>query len=313
MKKEAALSRSTTLTINFLRKKDQIRSKKKWDKVALLFIAPYLIMLFIFMIYPTGMALVGSVFDWNILTGKLTWVGFENYDKLFHSAEFFQSLLNAGIYCIVQIPLSIFIGMFFAFLLNRNIRFRGFFRGVFFLPQITGVVIMSIIFNVLLQGDFGILNYFLGSFGIPRIYWLTDPKLTMITVSLMKVWGDIGFYAVVFLGAIQSIPSHLLEAAEIDGASEWDKTRYIRIPLLNPTIVFSVVMGTIWAMQIFTEPFILTRGGPAGSSTTPTLFLYRQGFEFSRLGYASAAGVMIAVIILILSLLQQKFLSRSID
>jgi ABC-type sugar transport system permease subunit len=129
----------------------------------------------------------------------------------------------------------------------------------------------------------------------------------------MKTWGDIGLYTVFFLGAIQAIPSQLLEAAEIDGASEWDKIRYIKIPLLNPTIVFSVVMGTIWAMQIFTEPYLLTKGGPFGSSTTPTLFLYQQGFVYSRLGYASAAGVVIAVIILFLSLIQQKFLSRSID
>jgi ABC-type sugar transport system permease subunit len=260
------------------------------------------------------MALVGSVFDWNILTDKLTWNGFENYNKLFQSKEFLQSLFNAGIYCVIQIPLSIMIGMFFAFLLNRNIKFRSFFRGVYFLPQITGVVIMSIIFNLILQGNFGVLNYFISSvFGIPRIQWLTNPSLTMITVSLVKVWGDIGFYTVIFLGAIQAIPSHLLEAADIDGASEWEKIRFIKIPLLNPTIVFSVVMGTIWAMQIFTEPYLLTNGGPLGSSTTPTLFLYQQGFIYSKLGYASAAGVVIAVVILILSLLQQKVLSKAIE
>lgn len=286
--------------------------KRKWDKIAIAFVLPYMLFICAFMIYPIIMAVMGSVADWDILNSKLTYVGLVNYMELFKSTDFYQTLLNTLIYFIIQIPASIILGLFFALLLNRNIRFKDFFRGIYFLPLIVGSVVLAFIWSWLFADINGVFNYFLDKIGLHGINWLTDPKLTMISISLTKVWTDVGFYAVVFLAALQSIPKELLEASYIDGAKALRIFWSIKLPMLNPTIVFSVMMATIWGMQIFTEPYIMTGGGPLGSSMTPTLYLYNQGFVFGKMGYASAVGVVTAIIIFIITIIERKVIERDI-
>jgi multiple sugar transport system permease protein len=289
------------------------RRREKWDKIALLFILPYLLFLALFTVYPMFMAVAGSLAEWDILASTLTWVGFENYIRLFQDPEFYLAIRNSLIYLFVQVPLSIVGGIFLALLLNGHIQFRNFYRGIYFLPVITGGVVLSIIWKWMYSESSGVLNYFLSFINVPPVPWLTSSSMAMISISLMKVWTDVGFYAVIFLAALQSIPKELLEAATSDGASRWRLLWNIKLPLLNPAIIFSIIMGTIWAMQIFTEVLVMTGGGPLGSSTTLTFFLYRQGFTFSDMGYASAVGVTTAALILLISLLERKLFERDIN
>lgn len=289
------------------------RHRRKWDRIALLFISPYIVSTALFLVYPLFMAVAGSVSTWDILRSKMSWVGFGNYVKLFGDPAFLMAIRNTFIYFAVQIPFAIIGGILAASLLNQKIVLRSFFRALYFLPVITGAVVISIVWSWIYSDTNGVLNYVLSLFGVRRISWLFNTHLSMLSISFMKIWTDIGFYAVIFLAAMQSIPREYVESAVVDGAPAFKIFRHIKLPLLNPTIVFAIIMASIWGMQLFTEPYVMTGGGPIGSSTTLTLFLYRQGFIYSKMGYASAVGVVTAAMILIVSLLQRKFFERSID
>ncbi|MDR1107206.1 MAG: sugar ABC transporter permease [Treponema sp.] len=285
----------------------------KWDKIALLFIAPYVIFCAVFFIYPMFMAIAGSVARWDLVTNKFTsFIGLRNYIALFKDMNFLLSVRNSFIYFFVQIPTSIVGGMILASLLNERFAGRIFFRGLFFLPVITGSVILAIVWKWIFQTNGGVLNYLVSLIGINQIGWLTDQKLSMLSISLMKAWMDIGYYSIIFLGAYQAISSELIEAALIDGANAVQTFFRVKLPLLNPTVIFSIMMATIWAFQIFNEPYIMTEGGPMGSSSTMTLYLYRQGFIRHQLSYASAIGVFVGVLIMLISIIERKIFERNI-
>lgn len=284
----------------------------KWDYVALLMIAPYVFYLCVFTIYPFFMALAGSLSDWDILSGEMTFRGFIYYKELFQDHLFFKSLKNNLVYLAVQVPPSILLGLLVATLLNRSIKLRAFFRGVFFVPVITPVVVLSIVWKWMYQMRGGVFNYMLDLVGIPPVAWLSSEAWSMPSIALMKVWTDVGFYGVIFLAALQGVPADLEDAARVDGANGWQLFWRVRLPVINPTIVFSIVMSTIWAFQVFSEPFLMTDGGPLDSSQTVTLYLYEEGFIWSRLGYACAMGVVTAIIILTVTLVQRRLTEREV-
>lgn len=284
--------------------------RQKWDKVAIIFILPWFIFFCSFTFYPVFMALLVSTNEWNLFEGTFRWIGFSQYLKLFHDAKFYQCLWNNFVYLGIQVPLSIFGGILIAVLLNQKVKGRIFFRGIFFLPIITGIVVLVIIWSWMFSTGGGVINYFLGKVHLPPVPWLIDPRWSMPSIALMKVWTDVAFYGVLFLGALQGIPQSLFEVAKIDGASQWHIFWRITLPLLNPAIVFAVIMGTIWGMQIFTEPLLMTEGGPLGSSTPLTLFLYRQGFTWGRYSYACAIGIVTSLLILLFSMIERKFIER---
>ncbi|MFI3172091.1 MAG: sugar ABC transporter permease [Eubacteriales bacterium] len=288
--------------------------KERWDKVAILFILPYIVFCSAFMIYPTIMAIAGSVAEWNMITNSFDeFIGFDNYIRLFQDDEFWQSVKNSMIYFVVQIPTSILGGMFIASLLNGKFRGRNLFRGIYFLPIVIGSVVVSIIWKWMLQTSSGLINYFIEIIGFEGLPWLTSASLSMLSVSLVKAWMDIGYYTVIFLAAYQSISRDYVEAAEIDGATRRDIFLKIKLPLLNPTVVFCITMATIWAFQIFSEPYIMTSGGPQGSSTTMVLLLYEQGFTYYDLSYASTIGVVVSLLIIIVSIVENKIFKRDTD
>ncbi len=288
------------------------RRRPKWDRAAIIMIAPYLIFLVIFTAYPIFMAVYGSLSDWNILTGEMTFRGFQYYEKLLRDPVFFASFKNTLVYLIVQVPASIIIGVFVAVLLNQRIRFSGIFRTIFFLPVVTPVVVLVIVWQWMYQ-ERGVFNYLLSTAGMPSVSWLTSPAWSMPSIAIMKIWTDVGFYSVLFLAGLRSIPSDFTDAARVDGANDWQIFWKVKLPLLNPTIVFAIMMGTIWGMQIFTEPFLLTEGGPLDSSQTLILYLYEEGFVYNRLGYASAIGVSTAVLILAITLIQRRVVERTVS
>jgi multiple sugar transport system permease protein len=286
------------------------RRRAKWDRMAILFLLPWIAHVLIFWAYPLYRAVYGSVSDWNILTDETTYVGFVHYRELLHDHFFFQTLKNTGVYLIIQVPLSIALGIFVATLLNQKLPGWQVFRAIYFLPLIVPVVTLAIVWRAMYGTETGILNYGLSWFGIGRVPWLTSTLWSMPSISLMKVWTDVGFYAVIFLAGLQNVPGETVDAAKVDGANDWHAFWDVKLPMLNPVLIFSVIMGTLWAMQVFAEPLLMTEGGPSGSSTSTLLFLYRQGFDFSRLGFASAGGVVIGILILVLVAFERKLLTR---
>lgn len=289
-----------------------LEKKQKWDKVAIIFILPWFIFFGFLILYPVFMAFLVSTNEWDLLAGSFRWIGFSQYGKLFRDAKFYQCLRNNLVYLGIQVPLSIAGGIFIATLLNQKIKGRTFFRGIFFLPIVTGIVVLSIVWSWMFSTGGGVINYFLSKVHLSPVPWLTSPRWSMPAIALMKVWTDVAFYGLLFLGALQGIPPSLVEAAKIDGANRWNTFWGITLPLLNPTIVFAVIMGTIWGMQIFAEPLLMTEGGPLGSSTPLVLFLYRQGFTWGRYSYACAIGVVTSLFILLFSIIERKFIERAV-
>ena len=286
--------------------------RRKWDKIAILLVAPWIVHLIIFTLYPLYIALYGSIADWNILTDEMSFVGFVHYRQLFDDPDFFQAIRNSFLYLIVQVPASVAGGFLVALLLNRtNLWGRGFFRGLYFLPVIVPVVVMAIVWQWMYATNAGVLNYFLGFLGIDPVPWLTSQRFSMLSIGLMKIWNDVGFYTVLFLAGLQGISKEVMDAAEVDGVNGWQMALHIKLPLLNPIIVFSVIMGTLWGLNIFTEPLLMTDGGPRGSSLTTLLYLYHEGFVWSRLGYANAIGVASTLLILVFTLTERRLLERT--
>jgi multiple sugar transport system permease protein len=286
------------------------RRYARWDRVAILFLLPWIVHLALFTLYPLILALYGSVSDWNVLTDEMRFVGAQYFAELGRDPFFFQTLRNTAVYLIVQVPLSIMLGLFVATLLNQRLPGWQLFRGIYFLPVVVPIVVLAIIWRWMLSTNTGIVNYALGQFGVAPVPWLTSQFWAMPSIAMMKVWGDIGFYAVIFLAALQGMPGEVVDAARVDGANDWQVFWQVKLPMLNPVFVFCVVMGTLWAMQVFAEPLLMTEGGPAGASTSTLLYLYRQGFDFSRLGFASAGGIVIAGLILVLVAVERKVLTR---
>lgn len=286
--------------------------RRKWDKIAVLFILPWFIHLILFTGYPLYIALYGSVADWDILTDTMTYVGFDHYRALLDEPEFFMAIRNSFVYLIVQVPASIVGGFIVALMLNTaRLKGRMFFRGIYFLPVIVPMVVMSIVWQWMYATESGVINYLLSFFGIGKIPWLTSERLSMPSIGIMKIWNDVGFYAVLFLAGLQGISSEVLDAAKVDGVNEWQMALRIKLPLLNPIVVFAIVMGTLWGLNIFTEPMLMTEGGPRGSSLTTLLYLYHEAFIWSRIGYANAVGVVSTIMILILTTVERRLLERT--
>lgn len=290
----------------------QVRHRRygRWDRLGFLFLLPWVIHLLLFSAYPLFRAVFGSISDWNILTDETQFVGLQFYRELFTDPQFLQTVKNTLVYLGVQLPLSIGLGLFFAVLLNQRLPGWQLFRGIYFLPVVVPVVVLAIVWRWMLSTNTGVFNYGLSFLGIGPVPWLNSPLLAMLSIGIMKAWTDVGLYAVLFLAGLQGMPRELTDAAALDGANDWQTFWDVKLPMLNPVFVFAVVMGTLWAMQVFVEPRLMTEGGPQGSSTSTLLYLYQEAFDWSRLGFASAGGVVIALGILLLVALERKLLTR---
>ena len=196
---------------------------------------------------------------------------------------------------------------------NRVLRTNRLYTTLLVWPYAISPAVAGFIFLLMFNPTGGIINYLLSLIGVEPVKWLTDASITMLSISLMKAWMDVGFYTIVFLAGYQSISAELLDAAKVDGANDIQVYFKIKLPLLNPTIVFCIMMATIWAFQIFNEPYIMTGGGPLGSSTTMTLLLYKVGFIEHNMGYASTIGVAIGIIIFVTSILERRLFEREIE
>ena len=270
-----------------------------------LMVSPWLIGFICLSALPMFASLIISFTEWDMLS-KPEWVGFENYKTLFFEDPLALHSLNITIlFTIVSIPLNIVFGLALAMLLNTSIRGLAIFRTIYYLPAILSGVAVALMWRWIFSSEFGLLNALLSMIGIEGPAWLTDRIWVLPSFVIMRLWS-VGGGMIIYLAGLQSIPTNLYEAANIDGANWWHRTRFITLPMLSPTIFFQLIVGFIFSMQIFTEAFIMTNGGPADASLFYLLYLYRQAFQYFDMGYASALAWVLFVVILVLTIILFK-------
>lgn len=278
--------------------------------VPYLFLLPACAIIGAFVLYPMLHAVMASLTDYNMIT-ESRFVGADNYRMLMQDPFFWNSLKNTLLYLLVVVPVLVIAPIFLALLVNRSLPGIKLFRAVFYLPVITSLVVTGLIWKWVYEEQ-GILNYFLLSTGITDdpVAFLTDPANALFSVMAVTVWTGLGYYMVIYLAGLQSIPRHLYEAAEVEGVSKWRQTLFITIPLLKPSIAVVAVMSSIAAMKVFEEVYVMTQGGPLDSTKTLVYFIYQSAFEEFEMGYAAAAGVVLFLLTLVLSLVNLFLLRK---
>jgi multiple sugar transport system permease protein len=274
--------------------------------VGYLMVLPYLLHIAVFLGYPLAFAFVLIFHRWNIYT-PMKWVGLGNIKLLLTDPLIWRALLNTLYFLLIHIPLQLVLALGLAQLLNQKIRGRAFFRASYFMPVVVSGVVVTILWQQMYASETGLINLLLQRFGLPAIGWLTDRRYAMPAIAIMATWKNVGLYVVLFLVGLQAIPADLYEAAELDGASAWQTFRLITIPMLNPTIMLVLVLSTIGGFSLFIEPYVMTGGGPANSTLSGILYLYKQAFFFSKMGYATTIGFFWAMIIFVVVILQRRF------
>ncbi|MEV4620378.1 sugar ABC transporter permease [Asanoa sp. NPDC049573] len=277
------------------------------------FLAPGLILFSIFTVFALGFAFYLTFREWNILEPEKPFIGLQNYQDLLHDKDFGRSIINTAYFTGASVPLGMIIGLAVALLLNQPIRGRGILRTLYFLPTVTPFVVAAIIWKWLYNGDFGLFNFYLLKTHLisEPLVWLSDKNLAMPAVVLMSVWTSVGFSMVVYLAALQAIPSDLYEAARIDGAGAWARLRYVTLPQLRPSTLFLMVMGIIGSFQVFTQIYIMTSGGPLDRTTTMVYYIYEAAFKFYEMGYASTLAYGLFVLLLVFTVLQLRLYRRA--
>lgn len=278
---------------------------------AYLFLSPTLVGFVLFIVGPVIAAIVLSTYNWNLITPAEP-AGLDNYKQLLNDPRLGPIYLNTFKIAVSTVALKLVLGIIIAVLLDSKIHnwLRTFFRLSFFFPFVVSATAVALIWSFLLNKDLGLVNWFLGLVGIGRIPWLNSSGWSPIAVVITDVWKDLGFYVVVFVGGLQTIPSDLYEAAEVDGSNRLQRFLYITLPLLSPTILFLSVIGLIGAVQIFAQPYVLTQGGPGDATRTVVMYIYEQGFRFFNMGYASTVALSLFVVLFLLTLLQFLFSRR---
>ena len=292
----------------------QTSTLRKWKKNAstYLFILPKIAMFILIYAFPLGMAVFLSFTKWNIFE-KPVFIGLKNYIDMWHDFVFLKSLRVTLAYTAMRVPLTILASLLLAVLVNMKIKGRNIFRVAYFIPTVSAVAISAIIWKLLVfHQQLGILNRILKLVHLPPVSWLGSPDLALFSVTLFGIWWDAGFYMIIILGGLQSIPSPYYDAAKIDGAGSWAIFWRITFPLLSPVILVSSVMCTIWAVQLFSEVFLLTKGGPFYSTQSLVYTIYNTGFKYYRMGYGSAISIFLLFLILIFSFLQFKYFRRRV-
>ncbi len=267
-----------------------------------LFLLPAAIVLAVFFFIPFFQTIGLSFFDYsnNIYHAKFS--GLQNYIEIIHNPIFYKVMLNTIIYLVVAVPILAVLPLFLAILINQKIRGITIYKILIYLPVIVSIVVAAIAFKWL-YAEQGILNYILSIFHINSIGWLTDPKYAIYSVILVTIWKGIGYYMMIYLAALMSVPKELYEACDIDGAGFLRKHLTVTVPHLMPTIALVTTISSISAMKIFAEIYVMTKGGPLNSTKTIVYYIYEKAFENLDLGYASAMAVILLTIVMVFSLI----------
>ncbi|GAA3974683.1 sugar ABC transporter permease [Thermobifida alba] len=277
-----------------------------------LFISPFFILFAIFGLFPLLYTVWVSLHDWTLLGGNQGFVGIDNYIRLVQDAKFWNSLYNTfGIFIIAVVP-QLLLAMYLADTLSRRIRAVNFFRMGLLLPYLTSVAAVAIVFSQLFGTQFGLINYALGFIGIDPINWQGGTFSSWIAIAVMVDWRWTGYNALIYLAAMSAIPRDIYEAASIDGASRTRQFWQITVPMLRPTIIFTVIVSTIGQMQLFTEPVIFggVSGGSQGQFQTTMMLIFEEAFRFNNYGYGSAIAWTLFMLVVALSALNALLSSR---
>jgi len=277
-----------------------------------IFISPALVTQVLFIYFPLGWSFFVSFFRWHLIRPMRS-IGFDNYTSMFTSSDFWHSLSVTFVYVAVTVPVSIFIGLLLALLVNLPwLKGKGAFRTFFYVPVITSMAAAAVIWAWIFESHVGLLNYFLSWFGIKSINWLSDPNYALVAMMIIGIWKRIGYNMVLFLAGLQVIPRTYYEAADIDGATPFKKFLSITWPLLSPTTLFVTVMQFIASFRVFVSVSVMTRGGPAQSTQVITFYLYENAFAYLKFGYAAAISVFMFVLMMIFTLIQFRFSKKRV-
>ncbi|MDR8412851.1 sugar ABC transporter permease [Nonomuraea sp. 3-1Str] len=274
----------------------------------LLFVLPMLVLFLIFKIFPTLGAAGMSLTNWNI-GGQWSFVGADNYARLLDDVNFWTSLRVTLVYAAIYVPLTVVVALGTALLLNQVVFLRGLFRGMLFLPYVTSFVLAGIVWRWIYEFD-GLINGLLAKADLGPVAFLEQSGLVLPALALVSVWKGFGYSMLILLAGLKSIPGSYLEAATVDGASAWQRFRRITLPLLKPTLFFVMVIETISAFQTFDTIYVMTGGGPARATYTLIYGIYEHGFRSFEFGYAATWGMVLFAIVLVVSLVQRRFLDR---
>jgi ABC-type sugar transport system permease subunit len=258
--------------------------------------APYAAFLLVFAVYPIAFALVLVFMQWDLVTTP-TFAGLDNVRVLANDARFWRAVANTFVFLSIHVPLQIATALALALALNRKLMLRGFWRASFFLPVVISGAVVAILWSNLYATDVGLINRLLARIGVNPVPWLTDPATAMPAIAVMVTWKNVGFYVIIYLAGLQYIPRSCLEAIEIEGASAWQRFRYLTLPSLLPQTLLVVTLSTINGFQLFIEPYVMTGGGPLRRTYSVVLYLYTNAFAYQKMGYAATIGVALALII----------------
>ncbi|MCF2717610.1 carbohydrate ABC transporter permease [Paenibacillus sp. SEL1] len=280
-------------------KSGMMRMERNWG---LLFALPAILGLMIFTIGPIAASFVFSLTDWTI-GGQMTFIGLDNYRTILtEDATFSQSMFVTTYYALGSVPLGLAAAFIIALLLNQKVKGLSVFRTIYYLPTIVPSIANTMLWLWMFNPDFGLLNSLLEGVGLPGSKWIYDESTAIPSLIMMSTWG-IGNTVIIFLAGLQSVPTHLYEAAEVDGGNRWHKFFHITIPSMTPTIFFNLVMSLISTFQAFNQAYVMTNGGPNNSTLFYVFYLWRTAFTETKIGYASALAWILFFVIMVLTVL----------
>jgi multiple sugar transport system permease protein len=279
---------------------------------ALLFLSPTLIVVSIFVVFPIVFSFILSFHEWNMFSGERAFVGVQNYATMLGDAEFWMVFKHTIVYTVGTVPVNMALALAVAFVLNKKIAGRKVLRTAFFTPVIISSVAAAVIWRWVFDPNLGLLNHVLAVVGLPTVNWLNDPTAAMVALIIVGVWKTFGVNMVLFAAGLAGIPQHYYEAAEIDGAGQWQKFWRITVPLLSPTTLFILVLSVIGSFQGFDLVYVLTFGGPLNTTKVLVFYLYEHAFKFFNMGYASAVAYLLFAVLFVLTMAQIRFFKQQV-
>jgi multiple sugar transport system permease protein len=284
--------------------------KKREAALGYLFASPWLVGFLLFGLYPMGMSMYYSLCRYDVLRVP-EFIGLQNFETLlFKDPYFWNSVWNTLYYTAFRTPLSIAGSLLLALMLNQAVKGLRIYRTIYFLPSILSGVVVSVLWLWLLNPQYGLINTFLAFFGVSGPLWLQSPDWSKPSLVLMSLWSIGGGRMLVFLAALQNIPHELYEVVDLDGGGWWSKFRYVTLPMISPILFLWAVLEVVFSLQVFTEAYVMTKGGPLNSTMFYNLYLYTKAFDDFDMGYASALAWLLLVLTVVITIIQFKVSKR---
>ncbi|MBZ6077617.1 carbohydrate ABC transporter permease [Microvirga puerhi] len=300
----------TAAIAHTIHKAGHSRRRLRRALIPYLFLAPFFLTFLAFWLGPIIASFVYSFTDWRgVLQARF--IGLANYERIYEDPRFWLALRNTAFYGLVYVTLLNTLALALALAIDSTwLRFRNGIKIGFFLPVTISLVVAAVMFEMIFANGVGLLNITLKALGLPQPDWLGDPKVAIWSIIILRIWRALGYYAVIYFAGLQAIPSDVKEAARLDGCRPWQVTWHMTLPLLKPVILFCIIMSTIWALELFDEAWVLTKGGPADSTLTIVIYLYQAGFQYIELGYAAAVSYVLTFLIVIAAIAQKLLIGR---